>query len=73
MAWLNGLQDHFVMVGCQQSTRHVVHLSELKLPAGVTIPELKLGKEHDLALVIARQLRAEAEPAAAGSADADKK
>jgi hypothetical protein len=29
MAWLNGLQDHFVMVGGQQSTRHVVHLSEL--------------------------------------------
>jgi hypothetical protein len=29
MAWLNGLQDHFVMVGGQQSTRHVVHLAEL--------------------------------------------
>jgi len=39
----------------------VVHLSQLKLPAGVTIPELKLGKEHDLAVVIARQPRAEAE------------
>jgi large subunit ribosomal protein L25 len=51
----------------------VVHLSELKLPAGVSIPELKLGKEHDLALVIARQLRAEAEPAAEGSAEGDKK
>jgi hypothetical protein len=29
MAWLNGLQDHFVMVGGQQSARHVVHLAEL--------------------------------------------
>lgn len=29
MAWLNGLQDHFVMVGGQQSSRHVVHLAEL--------------------------------------------
>jgi hypothetical protein len=29
MAWLNGLQDHFVMVGGQQSTRSIVHLSEL--------------------------------------------
>ena len=29
MAWLNGLQDHFVMVGGQQSTRHVVHRAEL--------------------------------------------
>ncbi|HZM37264.1 MAG TPA: DUF993 family protein, partial [Burkholderiales bacterium] len=29
MAWLNGHQDHFVMVGGQQSARHVLHLSEL--------------------------------------------
>ncbi len=32
----------------------IVHLSELKLPNGVEIPELKLGKEHDLAVVIAK-------------------
>lgn len=29
MAWLNGHQDHFVMVGGQQSTRSVQHFSEL--------------------------------------------
>ena len=29
MAWLNGHQDHFVMVGGQQSTRSVLHLAEL--------------------------------------------
>jgi hypothetical protein len=29
MAWLNGLQDHFVMVGGQQSARSLQHLSEL--------------------------------------------
>ena len=29
MAWLNGHQDHFVMVGGQQSTRSIVHLAEL--------------------------------------------
>jgi hypothetical protein len=29
MAWLNGLQDHFVMVGGQQSTRSLLHLAEL--------------------------------------------
>jgi hypothetical protein len=29
MAWLNGHQDHFVMVGGQQSARHLLHLSEL--------------------------------------------
>jgi hypothetical protein len=29
MAYLNGLQDHFVMVGGQQSARSIIHLSEL--------------------------------------------
>jgi hypothetical protein len=29
MAYLNGLQDHFVMVGGQQSARSLVHLAEL--------------------------------------------
>lgn len=42
-----------------------LHLSDIKLPAGVTIPELKLGKEHDVAVVIARQSKAgESEEAA---------
>ena len=27
MAWLNGHQDHFVMVGGQQSARNVLHLA----------------------------------------------
>ena len=39
----------------------IIHLSELKLPAGVEIPELKLGKEHDLAVVIAKHGKEEAE------------
>ena len=29
MAWLNGHQEHFTMVGGQQSARHVLHLAEL--------------------------------------------
>jgi len=29
MAWLNGYQDHFVMVGGQQSTRSILHFAEL--------------------------------------------
>jgi hypothetical protein len=29
MAWLNGYQDHFVMVGGQQSARNVLHFAEL--------------------------------------------
>ena len=40
----------------------ILHLSDLKLPQGVEIPELKLGKEHDVAVIIARQLKEEAEP-----------
>jgi large subunit ribosomal protein L25 len=39
----------------------IIHLSELKLPAGVEIPELKLGKEHDLAVVIAKHGKEEVE------------
>ncbi len=29
MAWLNGHQEHFVMVGGQQSTRNILHFAEL--------------------------------------------
>ena len=29
MAWLNGHQDHFTMVGGQQSTRSLLHFAEL--------------------------------------------
>ena len=29
MAWLNGHQEHFVMVGGQQSARHILHLAQL--------------------------------------------
>lgn len=46
----------------------IVHLSQLKLPAGVTIPALKLGKEHDLAVVIAKHARVEAEETVAPAA-----
>lgn len=46
----------------------IVHLSDLKLPAGVSIPELKLGKEHDLAVVIAKHGKEEAEAADAPDA-----
>ncbi|NUS37919.1 MAG: 50S ribosomal protein L25/general stress protein Ctc [Lysobacter sp.] len=38
-----------------------VHLSQIALPAGVEVPELKLGADHDVAVVIARHARAEAE------------
>lgn len=46
----------------------VVHLSDLKLPAGVEIPALKLGKEHDVAVVVAKHGKEEAESTAAPEA-----
>jgi len=43
----------------------VIHLSDVPVPKGVEIPALKLGKEHDVAVVIARHGRVEAEDTAA--------
>jgi large subunit ribosomal protein L25 len=43
-----------------------VHLSQVKLPAGVELPQLKLGADHDVAVVVARMARAEAEETAEG-------
>ena len=43
----------------------IIHLSELKLPAGVEVPELRLGKEHDVAVVIAKHAKEEIEEVAA--------
>jgi large subunit ribosomal protein L25 len=43
------------------SVGDIIHLSQIKLPAGIEIPELKLGKEHDVAVVIAKHGRVEAE------------
>jgi large subunit ribosomal protein L25 len=50
----------------------IIHLSELVLPEGVSLPELKLGREHDVAVVIARHARVEVEEEApAGEAVAE--
>jgi large subunit ribosomal protein L25 len=50
----------------------IIHLSQLVLPQGVSLPELKLGKEHDVAVVIARHARVEVETEApAGEAVAE--
>lgn len=46
----------------------VVHLSDLKLPAGVELPALKLGKEHDVAVVVAKHGKDEAVDSAAPAA-----
>jgi Protein of unknown function (DUF993) len=55
LAWLNGHQDHFVMVGGQQSARHIVHLAEafrLADRAGLLRdPELACRRMHSLLAV----------------------
>ncbi|MCK9490165.1 MAG: 50S ribosomal protein L25/general stress protein Ctc [Xanthomonadales bacterium] len=40
----------------------ILHLSDLKLPEGVEIPQLKLGADHDQAIVMAREVREEIDP-----------
>ena len=50
----------------------ILHLSDIKLPEGVEIPELKLGKEHDVAVVIAKAART-ADEDEAPAAEGDKK
>jgi large subunit ribosomal protein L25 len=66
-------------------TNHAIHLSELKMPAGVEIRALRHGADHDSAVVSihppkqvveeapAAVAEAEAAPAAAAAAPADKK
>ena len=38
-------------------------MSDLKLPTGVEIPELRLGKEHDHAIAVAKEIKEEVEVA----------
>jgi large subunit ribosomal protein L25 len=52
------------------SVGDIVHISDLKLPNGVEIPELRLGKEHDAAVVTAQELKAEVEVAPVVEGDA---
>jgi large subunit ribosomal protein L25 len=39
----------------------IVHMSNLKLPTGVEIPELRFGKEHDHAIAVAKEIKEEIE------------
>ena len=52
MAWLNGHQDHFIMVGGQQSTRSLPHLTELFRLADaaglIEQPDLAVKRMHAL-------------------------
>jgi large subunit ribosomal protein L25 len=46
----------------------IVHLSQIKLPKGVSLPALNLGADHDIAVVTANAVKEEAEPAAEAAA-----
>ncbi|MGA8277994.1 MAG: 50S ribosomal protein L25/general stress protein Ctc [Rhodanobacteraceae bacterium] len=55
-------------------TGDIIHLSELNLPDGVEIPEMRFGREHDIAVVVVREVREEIEEvpeAAEGEAGAE--
>jgi large subunit ribosomal protein L25 len=45
----------------------IIHLSEIKLPANVEIPELALGKEHDVAVVTVASVQEEVDPEVAAA------
>ena len=51
----------------------IIHLSQLKLPAGVEIPALHLGADHDITVVTANAVKEEAEPAAEAAPAAEAK
>jgi large subunit ribosomal protein L25 len=46
----------------------IIHLSQIKLPAGVSLPALHLGADHDIAVVTANAVKEEAEPAVEAAA-----
>jgi large subunit ribosomal protein L25 len=61
------LPEHIEVDLANLSIGDTVHLSDLKLPEGVEIPELKLGKEHDHAIVTAREVVEEVEAPVEGA------
>ena len=46
-----------------------IHLSSVKLPAGVELPQLKLGADHEVAVVLPRLARGETEETTEGAED----
>jgi large subunit ribosomal protein L25 len=52
------------------SAGDIVHLSDIKLPANVEIPELALGKEHDVAVVTVASVQEEVDETPAVEGDA---
>ncbi len=63
------LPEHIDLDLSELKLGDVVHMSDLKLPAGVEIPELKLGREYDHTVVSAQAVREEVEEAPAEGAE----
>jgi large subunit ribosomal protein L25 len=63
------LPEHIDLDLSELDLGDVLHMSDLKLPAGVEIPELKLGREYDHTVVSAQAVREEAEEAPAEGAE----
>ena len=57
------LPEHIEVDLSELKVGDIIHLSALKLPKGVEIPELRLGKEHDSAVVTAQEMKQEVEVA----------
>ena len=69
IACLPGNLPEFIEVDLAElKAGDIVYLSQIKLPAGVEIPALKLGKEHDVAVVVAKHGREDAVEEAAPEA-----
>ncbi len=56
----NDLPESVVVDLSELKLGDIIYLSDLKLPPGVEIPQLRLGKDHDDAVVIAKHGRVEA-------------
>ncbi len=48
-----------------------IHLSQVKLPEGVEVPELKLGPDHDVAIAVARYVKEEVDEEVVAEEGAD--
>lgn len=64
------IPEHLEVDLSELSLGDILHVSQIKLPEGISIPSLRLGKEHDLAVALARHARVEIEAVSETEADA---
>src|SRR3546814_17414270 len=55
------LPEHIEVDLSELKPGDTIHLSQVALPKGVEVPELRLGAAHDVAVVMARYARTESE------------